>query len=206
MRTAPRVPRVPGLKRAPTVRSALWLWLAEVTGVAAMVTAYFLLPLDRLGPHRPVLSWILFCLALALVALLLLRQVVHVLLSRRDVRPGLVIPPLMCLSILVFATAYQALAQRPGELDGITTRLDALYFTLVTLATVGYGDITPHGQTARLVTILQILYTFVFLTAAATALTHYLRTTLRDHGTSPGHDAPAPGPDPDPDSDDADTG
>ncbi|MET7291844.1 potassium channel family protein [Streptomyces griseoloalbus] len=184
--------------------------MAQITGVTALVTAYFLLPLDRLGPRRPVLSWILFGLALALVALLLLRQVVHVLLSRRDVRPGLVIPPLICLSILVFATAYQALAQRPGELDGITTRLDALYFTLVTLATIGYGDITPHGQAARLVTILQILYTFIFLTAAATALTHHLRNTLRRHGTLHRDDTPAPGPDSDSDSDsdsdNADTG
>ncbi|GGX11507.1 hypothetical protein GCM10010297_36030 [Streptomyces malachitofuscus] len=147
--------------------------------MTVMVTAYFLLPLDRLGPRRPVLSWLLFGLALGLIALLLLRQVVHVLLSVPGVRPGMVIPPLMCLSILVFATAYQSLAQHPGELDGIATRLDALYFTLVSLATIGYGDITPRGQAARLVTILQILYTFVFLTAAATSLTRYLRDELR---------------------------
>lgn len=52
----------------------------------------------------------------------------------------------MCLSVLVFATAYQGLAQHPGELDGIATRLDSLYFTMVTLATVGYGDITLAGS------------------------------------------------------------
>ncbi|MEU5521060.1 potassium channel family protein [Streptomyces sp. NPDC093250] len=148
-----------------------------------MVTAYFLLPLDGLGPRRPVLSWLLFGLALGVIALLLLRQVVHVLLSVPGVRPGMVIPPLMCLSILVFATAYQGLAQHPGEVDGIATRLDALYFTLVSLATIGYGDITPRGQAARLVTVLQILYTFVFLTAAATSLTRYLRDELRRRET-----------------------
>ncbi|MFF5156035.1 potassium channel family protein [Streptomyces sp. NPDC000348] len=147
-----------------------------------MVAAYFLLPVDDLGPRRPALSWTLFILALVLVAVLLLRQVVHVLLGIPNTRPGLVIPLLTSLSILVFATTYLALAQRPGELVGLDTRLDALYFTLITLATVGYGDITPRGQTARLVTILQILYTFVFLTAAATALTHYLRTTLLRRG------------------------
>ncbi|MFF9219919.1 potassium channel family protein [Streptomyces viridosporus] len=160
---------------------AIWPWLAQLGGLTAMVTAYFLLPLDRLGPDRPVLSWILFGLALALIALLLLRQVVSLLLDRPGTRPGLVISLLICLSVLVFATAYQALAQRPGELKGLTTRLDALYFTLVTLATIGYGDITPRGQTARLVAILQILYTFVFLTAAATALTRHLRNALRHH-------------------------
>lgn len=166
------------------------LWLAQSGGVAVMVTAYFLLPLDHLGPRRPVLSWILFVLALALIALLLLRQVVHVLLNRPGVRPGLAISLLMCLCILVFATAYQALAQHPGELVGLTTRLDALYFTAVTLATIGYGDITPHGQAARLVTILQVLYTFVFLTAAATALTSHLRSALRRRESTRQHGAP----------------
>ncbi len=35
--------------------------------------------------------------------------------------------------------------------------LDALYFTVVTLATVGYGDILPKGSTAELFTIFFIL-------------------------------------------------
>lgn len=150
--------------------------------MTAMATAYFLLPLDRLGPRRPVLSWVLSGAALALIAVLLLVQVARVLPAVPGARPGLVIPPLMCLSVPVLATAYQGLAQHPGELDGIATRLDALYFTLVTLATVGYGDITPRGQGARPVAILQILYSFVFLTAAATALTNHLRNALRRHG------------------------
>ncbi|KES05292.1 membrane protein [Streptomyces toyocaensis] len=157
--------------------------MAQVAGVAVMVAAYFLLPLDGLGPRRPLLSWLLFGIALGLIAALLLRQVVRVLLSVPGTRPGLVIPPLISLSILVFASAYQALAQDPGQVDGITTRLDALYFTLVTVATIGYGDITPHGQAARLVTILQILYSFVFLTAAATALTQSFRATVSRRDT-----------------------
>ncbi|CAL9511194.1 potassium channel family protein [Streptomyces sp. Tu 3180] len=170
--------------------SVTWPWLTQLGGVTLLVTAYFLLPLDHLGPRHPALSWTLFGLALALIALLLLRQVVQVLLDRPEVRPGLVIPLLICLSVLVFATAYQALAQRPGEFHGLTTRLDALYFTVVTLATVGYGDITPHGQAARLVTILQILYAFVFLTAAATALSSHLRNALRRHESTHRNDAP----------------
>lgn len=167
-----------------TPRIPLWRWLVQTAGATLMVAAYFLLPIDDLGPQRPALSWTLFVLALTLIAALLLQQIVHVLLNRSHARPGLVIPLLMCLAILVFATAYQALARHPGEMIGLTTRLDALYFTLVTLATVGYGDITPHGQASRLVAMLQILYTFVFLTAAATALSHQLRTVLLHRDSS----------------------
>ncbi|WP_408649028.1 potassium channel family protein [Streptomyces poriticola] len=140
-----------------------------------MVVAYFLLPLDHLGPQHPVLSWVVFCLVLTLVALLLLRQVRQVLAERPGARPGLAIALLTVLAVHVFAAAYYALSHQPGQFSGLHTRLDALYFTVVTLATVGYGDITPRGQTARVVTIVQILYTFVFLTAGATALGQWMR-------------------------------
>ncbi|MBN0046983.1 two pore domain potassium channel family protein [Streptomyces actuosus] len=143
-----------------------------------MIAAYFLLPIDRLGPRHPLLSWILFGAALALIAVLLLRQIRDVLLDRPDTRPGLVIPLLICLSVLVFATTYLALAKRPGEFYGLSTRVDSLYFTVVTLATVGYGDIHPQGQLARLVAVVQILYGFVFVTAGATALSRRVHNLL----------------------------
>ncbi|WP_189929303.1 potassium channel family protein [Streptomyces sulfonofaciens] len=140
-----------------------------------MVAAYWLLPLDGLGPRHPAVSWTVFVTALALVAALLVREVLAVLTDRPRRRPGLVIPLLVCLTVLVFSAAYFALAKQPGEIRSLHTRLDAVYFTMVTLATVGYGDIAPLGQSARLVTVIQILYTFVFLTAATTALGRYVR-------------------------------
>ncbi len=150
-------------------------WLVRVGIAAAVVVAYFLLPLDHLGPQRPVLSWVLFAVLLTVVAVLLLRQIRHVLLNRPDSRPGVVISLLIVLSVHVFSASYYALAKSPGEFSGLHTKIDALYFTVVTLATVGYGDITPRGQAARVVTVLQITYSFVFLTAAATALTTRMR-------------------------------
>ncbi|MET9443628.1 potassium channel family protein [Streptomyces sp. NPDC006610] len=143
--------------------------------VAAAATGYFLLPLDRLGHGRPVLSWTLFCGALAVIAALIVRQIRDVLLDRPGTRSGLVIAVLLSLSVLVFAAGYFVLARRPGAFTGLETRVDALYFTLVTLATIGYGDITPRGQAARGTVVVQILYSFVFLTAAATALSRRVR-------------------------------
>ena len=56
---------------------------------------------------------------------------------------------------------------------------------MVTLATVGYGDITPRGQEARLVAVAQILSTFVFLTAAATALTRRMHAVVAERDRRP---------------------
>ncbi|MFD4143525.1 potassium channel family protein [Streptomyces sp. NPDC058572] len=145
-----------------------------------MTVAYYLLPINRLGPHRPIASWTLFVLALMGIASLLLKEIRDVLLERPHTRPGMVIPLLVGLTVIVFASTYYALATHPGQFKGLYTRTDALYFTIVTLATVGYGDITPSGQTARVVTMMQILYSFVFLTAAATALAQQMRARLSE--------------------------
>jgi len=165
----------PGQERR---RDPLLPWLREAVPVAIMVVAYFLLPLHLLGAERPELSWTLFVLALGAVTVLLLREIRAVLRDEPHARPGVTIPLLMIASLLVFSAAYSSIARQTGEFDGLRTRVDALYFTVATVATVGYGDITARGQTARILVIGQITYSFVFLTAAATALSQRLRRAL----------------------------
>ncbi|TXS58132.1 two pore domain potassium channel family protein [Streptomyces sp. t39] len=173
-----------------------------------MTLAFFLVPLEQLGTRRPVLSWAVFVGLLVCVSLLLLVQIRDVITDDPRARPGIVIPLLVCVTVVAFAGAYHVLARHPGEFSGLTTRTDALYFTVVTLATVGYGDIVPTGQSARVVTMAQILYTFVFLTAATTTLSRRLRSRVGerlgvridgpDGPAAPGPGGPgpaAPGPD-----------
>ncbi|NLU69557.1 potassium channel family protein [Streptomyces sp. HNM0574] len=158
-----------------------WWWLFGWVLVPAVV--YFLLPVGTFGPHRPVLSWAVFTAGLALIAALLLRAIRDALTDRPGARPVLRITVLVCLSVLVFATAYLGLAHQPGEMTGrLRTHIDALYFTLVSTATVGYGDIAATGQSARLVVVLQILYSLVFLTAAATAVSTRVTALLGSSG------------------------
>ncbi len=42
--------------------------------------------------------------------------------------------------------------------DGINSYIDALYFTLTTLTTTGFGDITPAGQEGKLLAILIMVF------------------------------------------------
>jgi voltage-gated potassium channel Kch len=43
------------------------------------------------------------------------------------------------------------------------TRVDALYFTVVTFATVGFGDVTPRSELARLTVTVQIVFDLILV-------------------------------------------
>jgi voltage-gated potassium channel len=51
---------------------------------------------------------------------------------------------------------YVALASYKGQFVGINNRMDALYFTMSTIATVGFGDVHATGTVSRAVVTVQI--------------------------------------------------
>ncbi|MFC8386410.1 potassium channel family protein [Nocardia sp. NPDC057272] len=79
---------------------------------------------------------------------------------------------LVCIVGVVFALFYYRLQQlHPDQFDGLETRTDALYYTLVTLGTVGYGDVHAVGQAARIATMVQIVFDLVVLGTLLTIIT-----------------------------------
>jgi len=58
--------------------------------------------------------------------------------------------------------------------------IDALYFSVVTITTVGYGDILPQTHLAKLVCIYELAVGFIIIVFALGA---YLTTSLRDKDT-----------------------
>ncbi|MFI5533602.1 potassium channel family protein [Kitasatospora sp. NPDC051853] len=155
-------------------------WLYGLGGATALLVGYFTVPLGVFGPHHPVPSWLTFAGALTVLAGFLLREIRREYLALPG-RPAMAILLLSALTLVVFASTYYALAD---EFTGLSTRIDALYFTVVTLATVGFGDVTPSGQAARVVVMLQILYTLVFLTAGATTVSRRLHERMAERATS----------------------
>jgi hypothetical protein len=51
----------------------------------------------------------------------------------------------------------------PATFGGAMSRTKALYFTMTVLSTVGFGDITPHTDPARLVTTVQMALDLAFI-------------------------------------------
>ena len=61
---------------------------------------------------------------------------------------------------LGFASAHHALAMlAPGAVNGLDSgsMIDAVYYSFVTLTTLGYGDITPHSEGARMLAYVEAL-------------------------------------------------
>lgn len=150
---------------------------AAVAGPVLLTVGYFILPLHVFGPDHLVRSWLLLGGLIALLGAGMLVTTVRALQDGPG-RPATSILLLSWASLLVFAASYWALSKQPGEFVGLKTRVDALYFTVITLATVGYGDIAPAGQTSRAIVMVQLLYSFSFLAAGVTAMTTRIRRNL----------------------------
>ncbi|MFC6768242.1 ion channel [Natrinema soli] len=103
---------------------------------------------------------------------------------------------LSIVGVLCYGTAG-AYALRTG-FDGVTTVVDAVYFTAVTASTVGYGDVHASTEAARLFAISLVVLGPATLAATAGSLfgpaleTHFSRTG-REATARLGSDAAAAG-------------
>lgn len=70
----------------------------------------------------------------------------------------------VCIVCVAFALFYYRLQQlQPDQFAGLSTRTDALYYTVITLGTIGYGDVHAVGQTARIATMVQVCFDLVVI-------------------------------------------
>lgn len=133
--------------------------------VAGLVLVFAVLPLD--GEHRRIGIVTGTVLVLAFVPVLVIRSR-SILVSTRPVAEATAAAVVtFAFFTIVSAMVYYAVASADdGAFSGLVTKIDALYFTIVVATTVGFGDITPLSQTARLLTTMQLLGTLAFLGGA----------------------------------------
>ncbi len=137
-------------------RQGIQALLRSLATTIALVALYYLLPLDHLAS---VPLAILLVAGLAILLVISAGQVREILRAKYPaMRAAEALATTVPLFLLLFASAYYVMERAtPGSFSHSLTRTDALYFTVTTFTTVGYGDITATSQSARLMVTVQML-------------------------------------------------
>jgi voltage-gated potassium channel len=160
----------------PRIDKGLADSLGTLLYVLVATVVFFLLPVP--GRMRES-SWaVLFGVGLLVLALLIVLRVRTLLRATEGVRARGLIMLLSC-AVLYFAYADVTLAAIPGQFADLHTKIDAVYFCLSTLATVGFGDVHAAGQLARAAVTVQMLFNLVFLGTAVTVISGILRQRVQ---------------------------
>jgi voltage-gated potassium channel len=176
---------VPGLTPAERHRLIARGLLRALGATAVLVALYFLSPLNRLDSVPLEAS-----LAVALLVLLGV-TIWQVRAITRATHPGVraieALASTVPLFLLLFAATYYLMAlDRPASFSTETlTRTDALYFTVTTFATVGFGDISPVSQSARLIVTAQMILDLLVLGLGIRVFASAVQRGRQQHAADP---------------------
>jgi voltage-gated potassium channel len=86
------------------------------------------------------------------------------------------------LLVILFASIFHILSQYTADahfaVDGVPRGLtfsESIYFSIVSMSTVGYGDIVPHSSLARVLASIEIVCGFMLLLFGVSELLEYTR-------------------------------
>ena len=178
---------LPRATRRRLLRRAL---LRPTLSAAVLFVLYFTLPMDR---GFSGLTLVALVAGLCVVAGLIVFQTRAIM---RSPYPRLTAITALAFSVplfvLSFATVYFLMEHsEPRAFTEPMTRLDALYFTVTVLSSVGFGDIAARSQLARVLTIVQMLGDLLLIVLAVRILANAVQTGLASRdATNVGKSAP----------------
>jgi voltage-gated potassium channel len=154
---------VRALSRAQRRRRLTLALLRSAAITTVLLAAYYLCPLDRLSDVPIGVSLAVGLVALTAVAAYQVRSIIRA--RHPGVRAVEALAVTAPLFLLLFAASYYLMAKADaGNFSVHTlTRTDALYFTVTVFSTVGFGDINPTSQAARVLVMVQMVLDLILL-------------------------------------------
>jgi len=144
------------------------------------VLFYYFVPIG--SDDHPVWRWALFVVGLGTLIFLIVQQLRKQLAAGPD--PGVRVHTLITLLypvVVLFALTYYVIQTTdPTQFTDLKTRTDALYYTVITLGTVGYGDVHAVGQVARVVSMFQVAFDLVVIGALIAVATSRFQVVPRE--------------------------
>jgi voltage-gated potassium channel len=151
--------------RGPSRASPAWSFVG-------LLVAYFAFPVrwDD-SPVVVVGSLLLTIGGLVLLGWMMVMELDH-LRRGKESRSTQALAILLAVLVVAFSLAFFLLETvSPDQIAELETRVDALYFTLATMATVGYGDVHAEGQVARAMVSAVIVFDVVVVASLVRAHT-----------------------------------
>lgn len=145
-------------------------WARPFWTLVGLLVAYYAVPV-RYGDSliSVAVSLTLTAAGLGLVGAMMVKELAHVRRGEATRSAG-AMAMLLVLLVMSFSLAFFLLdLVEPAQIADLDTRTDALYFTLSTMATVGYGDIHAEGQIARGLVCGLIVFNVVVVTSLVRA-------------------------------------
>jgi Ion channel len=169
-----------GIERKEMLRAIL----TALGAATALLAIYYLAPLQE--SHES--AFVMVAIGIVIISLVLAHEIRAILrhdkpLSRALVSLAIVIP----LFIVVFAWIYLTMSREdPAAFGAPLSRTAALYFTVTVLSTVGFGDIRPTTDPARIVVTTQMVADTILLVVAVRLI--FRSASRRSTQVHAGHD------------------
>ena len=171
--------------------SHVFVWLIPIFAIGALT---FLLPGRGLGPATIDAVFLGAMATISVIVLVVSRSVCTFLLDTgllfeeffreisRLVVPAFAFFTFYSLIVIVFACVYRIIDrysavfhfQYNGEWQKLTFS-DSLYFSIITLSTVGYGDIEPVSNLVRILVSVEIIFGVLLLLFGFSEILRYTR-------------------------------
>ena len=177
------------LPTATRRRTVLRAVLRAFLSTTVLVVLYYVLPLDEPLDTGAVVRVLIGLAVFAVITVWQIRIIVD------SPYPGMkaveALGLLLPVYLLLFASTYFVMERASAaSFTELLTRTDALYFSVTVFSTVGFGDIAPKSEAARIVLIVQMLGDLALLGAGVRLLLGAVRRG-QERRSDPGDD---PGP------------
>ena len=178
------------VRPAADLRRAAW-WLIPTAGLCA---ATFAIPILDPGGRTVDVAFTLAMLAVAILVLAAARNVAIFLIDagllfeeffvrlERLVLPVYAFLTFYLLIVVGFASIYKIVDRFvPGPhfrvlgLDRGVSFADAIYFSVITLSTVGYGDMLPVSEPVKLIALIEVIFGVTLLLVGFSEIMRYSR-------------------------------
>jgi hypothetical protein len=159
-------------------RAVVLTALRSTLVVAGLVFAYYKLPMDKPFAGEHAVGLVVGLIGVAVLLVFQVRAIAHSPHPRLRAVDALAstIPPFL---LLYAATYYLMEHGQVGNFKEPMTRTDALYFAVTVFSTVGFGDIAPVSQVARIVVVTQMIGDLLLIGLAARVIVGVVQAAVQ---------------------------